>query len=140
MFKLDFLVLDESIINGITEKLGYTALFEDNKEKDKWLTRSGRWGKGALPYGLYEIEQVYKLEPHIPGNLSYMRDGFPWFASLKPEFETVRFGFGLHPDGGVPGTLGCPAILERDIQLFGVLHSIKQQQPKLLYEVKKWTY
>ena len=82
---------------------------------------SGGWGKGALPVGLYNISIARKLDDK--GNGSYKKEGFPWFASIMPMFDTDRTAFGIHPDGGeFFGTLGCIGIEEGDLELFTLLN------------------
>jgi len=57
--------------------------------------------------GLYQIEGPRTLAK-VPENDPYTdKSGFGWFARLIPQFETERSGFGIHPDGNVPGTRGC---------------------------------
>jgi len=72
-----------------------------------WTARSGPWGKGKLPAGLYEMGKPTEIAP----NPSYTdAKGFAWWAAITPLFPTERSGFGIHPDGGVRGTLGCLGI------------------------------
>jgi len=70
---------------------------------------SGGWGNGPLETGLYNITSLirpadmYKREDKN----AYSLFGVGWFASLTPLFQTSRTVLGVHPDGNVPGTLGC---------------------------------
>lgn len=75
--------------------------------------RSGPWGKGPLPCGKYLVEKPVALdvEPESPYSDGL---GFAWFARLLPQFATERSGFGIHPDGNVPGTKGCIGLMKKD--------------------------
>ena len=67
---------------------------------------SGPYGAGSAPQGMYEVRQPVALKAE--GNQPYQDvDGFCWFAKIMPQFHTERTGLGIHPDGNVPGTLGC---------------------------------
>jgi hypothetical protein len=81
-------------------------------EGKKWLARSGPWGKGPAPPGLYTMGKAYDwAEPHPSFTDQH---GLCWWAPLTPLFETERSGFGIHPDGGVEGTKGCIGISTPD--------------------------
>lgn len=87
----------------------------------KYEVITGGYGRGAIPDGLYEIE-VYRA---AEGNRQTMQPGFVnpttgqgWFLPLKPQFNTSRYGFGIHPDGNLPGTMGCLGLQGDDIQKF----------------------
>ncbi len=82
---------------------------------------SGGYGKGAIPDGLYDIER-YKA---VAGDKSTMKSGFVnpingrgWFLPLTPKFATTRHGFGIHPDGNLPGTKGCVGLQGADMKKF----------------------
>ena len=70
---------------------------------------SGGWGKGSLPAGEYSTGKIWTPEQiaALPNAASYQAFGFGFFLPLIPKFETDRTELGMHPDGGVPGTLGC---------------------------------
>lgn len=94
--------------------------------------KSGPFGKGALPPGQYTVEPAKDLDPKDERNKPY-RDklGNAWFARLVPTFETFRAGFGVHPDGNVPGTEGCIGIVaantldwRRQFERYGVLYVV----------------
>jgi hypothetical protein len=70
---------------------------------------SGGWGKGSLPVGEYSTGKIWTPEQiaALPGAASYQTFGFGFFLPLIQKFETDRTEQGIHPDGGVPGTLGC---------------------------------
>jgi len=71
---------------------------------------SGPFGKGQAPAGIYIVHRAYALG-RTEGNKPYTDPiGHVWFSRLIPLFETERTGLGIHPDGNVPGTLGCIGI------------------------------
>ena len=67
---------------------------------------SSEWGKGFLPAGMYDIVSCYTKEDN-DSNKAFRREGFPWIAGLIPRFKTEHSNLAIHPDGNVPGTLGC---------------------------------
>ena len=88
---------------------------------DEYEVVSGGYGKGAIPNGTYDIER-YKA---VVGDKSTMKSGFVnssngrgWFLPLTPRFSTVRHGFGIHPDGNLPGTKGCVGLQGADMKAF----------------------
>ncbi|GBR72798.1 hypothetical protein NO1_0267 [Candidatus Termititenax aidoneus] len=70
---------------------------------------SGGWGKGSLPTGKYSTGKLWTPEQiaALSNAASYQVFSFGFFLPLVPKFETDRTELGIHPDGGVPGTLGC---------------------------------
>lgn len=77
----------------------------------EWAARSGPWGKGKLPDGLYRIGAAVSLSG--ASNTSYKDAAdFAWWCPITPRFETPRSGLGIHPDGGISGTLGCVGIVD----------------------------
>lgn len=91
-----------------------------------WVARSGPWGRGRAPAGLYEMARPTEIAPHP----SY-RDGtgFTWWAALSPLFPTERSGFGIHPDGGIAGTKGCIGITDRDTRpCFAYLQDLSEEK------------
>ena len=112
---------------------GNLILF-DEKESDIFCACSGGWGKGALPFGRYNIDRCYALRDN--GKVeAYKREGLPWVAKLSPLFETDRSGLLIHPDGNIPGTRGCIGILQNDMACFKTLCNMLENKPKLLLEV-----
>lgn len=95
--------------NQISFVVGSVILF-------KWSAVTGPYGNGPLPDGVYNI----KVFVHPP-QASYKRDYFGWFMPLIPQFKTHRTGLGVHPDGNVPGTLGCIGITERDYLFYALV-------------------
>lgn len=76
--------------------------------------RSGPWGKGSAPAGSYTVERPVAIEPTVENSPYTDAQGFAWFARIVPRFQTERYGFGIHPDGNVPGTRGCIGIAVGD--------------------------
>lgn len=66
---------------------------------------SGSRGKHRLPDGDYSGS---KLRPRIDKAMS-CPDGSGWSLNLDPLFKTDRDLLRIHPDGNLPGTLGCIA-------------------------------
>lgn len=79
----------------------------------EWPARSGPWGNGPAPEGEYVVARAVELPDTAPGGF---RDpaGNEWWAAMTPAFVTERQGLGIHPDGGVEGTLGCIGIIGTD--------------------------
>ena len=82
---------------------------------------TGGYGKGPVPDDLYDIEVFRAVE----GDISNLKYGFVnpitgrgWFLPLTPKFTTTRHGFGIHPDGNLPGTKGCVGLQGADIKKF----------------------
>lgn len=71
---------------------------------DSWPAASGGLAE-HLPPGEYDIgKTIIDTRPDfcdsaVPGSC--------WFIRLTPRFKIKRRGFGVHPDGGPPGTHGC---------------------------------
>lgn len=103
--------------------------FENNRlsapDGKIWPAVSGPYGKGKLPSGQYLITEPVEIKSMASKYDSYRdKSGFAWWCRIKPLFETDRSGFGIHPDGNVPGTLGCIGIrLEVTREVFEALLS-----------------
>jgi hypothetical protein len=110
---------------GILYVLGNEAL--------KWRACSGPHGKGPAPKGMYQVAKPTALIRE--GNAAYTdAAGNTWFAGIKPTFPTTRSSFGIHPDGNVPGTLGCIGITEPDTkEVFNYLN--QSPDPIMLFVV-----
>lgn len=79
-----------------------------NNGKDnvfQYPARSGGWGNGPLPCGLYKLTGYSDQTGD-----AYSQFGVGWFASIEPQFATDRTALGIHPDGNVEGSLGCLVI------------------------------
>ena len=88
---------------------------------DEYEVVSGGYGKGEIPEGTYDIERYNA----VVGDKSTMKSGFVnptngggWFLPLTPKFATGRHGFGIHPDGNLPGTKGCVGLQGADSKKF----------------------
>lgn len=68
--------------------------------------KSGPWGKGALPAGEYDVGKLAMLNPETCAE-GFVYEKTAFWIPITPRFETDRTGLGIHPDGNVPGTLGC---------------------------------
>lgn len=81
----------------------------------------------SLPKGSYRILRkekgnnygVTQLEMLIPKELQRTKQPIGWFFPLEPLFSTERGSpalgrFGIHPDGGLPGTDGCIGVYSGD--------------------------
>lgn len=89
----------------------------------QFAANSGGWGNGPLPFGEYKCHAARALPPNSPDGLG------TWIMGIEPLFETNRYNLAIHKDGGVPGTLGCVGITEKDMLCFELL---KKYSPKRL--------
>jgi len=92
-------LLDRLVFNG-SSLTGY----DDFAKEFSVPATSGPWGKGPLPNGVYNGGNL-----RAPRNKKGMTcsDGASWSLNLSPTFQTSRTNLEIHPDGNVPGTLGC---------------------------------
>ena len=77
-----------------------------------WPAVSGPKGKGALPPGVYTItgNPVAVSDPKFCD-----KSGNCWWVPIEPDFDAGgRGSFGIHPDGGKPGTRGCIGLADSD--------------------------
>ena len=81
-----------------------------------WPATSGPFGNGALPLGNYGLTSTPQTVPSSNSSQASYTDGAgnSWWLAIDPQFGTSRFGFGIHPDGGQPGTAGCVGITCND--------------------------
>lgn len=80
----------------------------------RWGVKSGPHGKGPAPPGIYKVDKPVTIEASDENKPFTDTKGFAWWAALTPAFETERSGFGIHPDGNVPGSKGCIALCDSD--------------------------
>ena len=124
------------------KKLEYRVLYVEKQKNDYYLTRgyimadghyfpcvSGKYGRGTIPLGEYEIKPVIELKDDGK-SLAYKRDGKPWYAPLIPigkceDSKGDRTGLAIHPDGNIEGTLGCIGITDNDDMLFDIMRRTK---------------
>lgn len=66
---------------------------------------SGGYGKGFAPKGQYKAISYRKENGE-----SFSKFGIGFFVYIVPKFKSDRTELGIHPDGNVPGTLGCIGI------------------------------
>jgi hypothetical protein len=81
-----------------------------------WRAVSGPQGNGALPFDnkQYLIGRTTDIED-IAFNTDFKDPaGNVWWCPITPQFATGRKGFGIHPDGGTPGTKGCIGLSGHD--------------------------
>lgn len=71
-----------------------------------WRARAGPHGSGSLPAGTYRGRNL-RLRTNASMN---DRSGVGWSLDLEPLFITGRTLLRIHPDGNVPGSLGCIAV------------------------------
>jgi len=80
---------------------------------------SGPHGKGALDAGAYTIKVRHVAAgKNMNSGFRDKLTGKAWFIPITPDFVTNRNGFGIHPDGGVAGTLGCIGLTGADAGRF----------------------
>ena len=123
MYTSKFNVKHDYFVNEINVKYGAFTIFKDLEVVDSFEIKSGLWGKGGLPYGLYRLMSPRVLEDTLANN-SFKKEGPPWLCSMMPDFKTERFGICLHPDGGIDGTLGCMGIERNDSKCLYILQQI----------------
>lgn len=99
-----------------------------------YIANSGKYGKGTMPLGKYELKKPIILIDE-EGNRPYKKDGDPWYCELVPLFNCDRTGLCIHPDGGVKGTLGCLGIEKNDLILLDDIQRAFREQEKLYLEV-----
>lgn len=75
-----------------------------------WTAVSGPHGNGPLPTGWYECTNLRRRTES-----AMVRDGVGFSVDLNPMFPTTRTLLRIHPDGNVPGTLGCIGITDPDV-------------------------
>lgn len=86
--------------------------------KEVYKAVSGPHGKGRLPAGNYDVQIRNVVTGHGLSQSFRDQNGIAWFIPINPLFSTTRDGLGIHPDGGVPGTLGCIGLTGADATKF----------------------
>ena len=89
---------------------------------------SGPFKNGPLPIGEYKLSKLVKLNPHT-SNKGFVVKKTAFWIKLYPQFETTRTGLGIHPDGNIPGTLGCIGI-SGDFSVLGFIEHYEDLQEK----------
>lgn len=113
---------------------GRLLILDDEGGYNSYPCISGPWGKGYLPFGKYHVNNCYFMKDDGTVD-AFKREDKPWVAKLTPLFETDRTGFFLHPDGNVPGSLGCPTIMERDMSAQSEIEALLKKHGILIYKV-----
>ena len=94
--------------------------------KGRWDAVSGPQGEGKLPKGEYKVSRR-EITPYSSniGNSYKDKSGKGFFIPIYPQFETTRGKsggrLGIHPDGGVYGTLGCIGIRSNAKSFYDVI-------------------
>ncbi len=100
-----------------SEQMLYYA-FGDRGSRRTIETNSGPYGRGAAPSGMYFVADPIMIAANTVNRPYTDGLGLAWFARMHPAFKTSRSGLGIHPDGNVPGTLGCLGVVERNTRKF----------------------
>lgn len=139
MYSAKFRVKHDYAVNGVGPFIfeGSFNLYFKNILVDSWSAMSGKWGNGALEYGIYLISSPNVLEDNEK-NKSFKKEGCPWICHLTPQFKTDRTQLCIHPDGGIYGTLGCIGIEKRDQRLLYVLQQAFKETLKIPLSVEKF--
>jgi len=104
-------LLDSTGLDWIFDRVTGTLSQTDTSGNviNSWPAKSGPYGNGELPPGLYSFPS-----PPVPvaegweNRPSYCdASGNCWWQPITPEFPTDRSGLGIHPDGNGSGTKGC---------------------------------
>ena len=124
------------ISNKIDKKVDGKLMILDWNRHDflAYNTCSGGYGNGYLPSGEYKINVCTSLED-VSENAPYKKELIPWFVPLEPMFKTERTGLGIHPDGNVPGSLGCIAITKGDMNCFKAIKILLKKKGSLCLKV-----
>lgn len=85
---------------------------------ESYTAVSGPHGKGQLPNGTYTVKTRNVVTGNHLSSSFRAEDGNAWFIPIEPVFSTNREGLGIHPDGGISGTLGCIGLTGNDAVKF----------------------
>ena len=106
----------------------YVATFDGKQsdgtlrwDSDSYVAMSGPHGEGTLPVGTYDVKKRDVVTNPDMDKGYCIKDSqgkICFFIPLKPQFQTHRTGFGIHPDGNVPGSEGCVALDESETRSF----------------------
>ena len=94
----------------------------------RWHAVSGPHGNGTLPFGSYSLgETMRDKNPNNPKHKAFCDPvSNCWSKPIIPDFETQRDNFAMHPDGNIPGTLGCIGLTDHDTK---EVYNILKQYP-----------
>ena len=99
------------VFNKTTKKITWGA--------EHYNAISGGFGLGPLPDGSYEVKTRNVVTgTHLASGFENTLTGNKWFIPIIPNFAETRSGFGIHPDGNVPGTKGCIGLQASDVGSF----------------------
>lgn len=89
----------------------------------EWGARSGPWGAGVLPAGVYDISRREITQyTTLAGKAFKDSTGKGFFLPIYPPiFKTSRGSngrLGIHPDGNKPGTEGCIGLTDTNTKSF----------------------
>ncbi len=88
-------------------------------DSDEFDIVTGGYGKGAIPDGNSSAKVYNAVEgANLDAGFINPKTGRGWFIPLESDFNTTRHGFGIHPDGNLPGTKGCVGLQGDDIKKF----------------------
>jgi hypothetical protein len=131
-------------LKGLPSILSFPGLLKTNKTtgvlsftklKVKFNAVSGGFGKGSLPDGNYLCKNFRtRTEPEM------VRDGIGFSVDLIPLFKTARTELRIHPDGGVPGTLGCIGIVSDVASCRDILEEMFPQGSIRYLTVKPYSF
>jgi hypothetical protein len=113
---------------------GRLLILNDEGGYSSYPCVSGPWGKGYLPLGNYSLDKCYFMKDDGTVD-AFKREDKPWVAKLTPLFETDRTGLLIHPDGNVPGSLGCAAITDRDMTAQSEIEELLKKHERLICKV-----
>ncbi len=99
------------VFNKATKKLTWGA--------EHYNAITGGFDLGPLPDGSYEVKTRHVVTgSHLASGFENSLTGNKWFIPIIPNFAETRDGFGIHPDGNVPGTKGCIGLQASDAGSF----------------------
>ena len=128
--QLSYRVEDFKVIKNVLMTTGYIFFSEGHKLLGMWPARSGGYGNGTITYGRYQIGACNRIAD-IPENKAYKREGYPWCVELIVPEYIDRTGLMIHPDGNIPGSLGCLVLTERDISFYELVSRDIRDQPEM---------
>lgn len=103
------------VVRPSTLKRSTGLLINADNPEERYVIRTGPYGEGELPGGVYLLRTAVALDPKAESSVPFLDScGLAWWAKLEPTFKTERDGFGIHPDGGVLGTEGCVGAVKKD--------------------------
>ena len=102
---------------------------------ESYRIRTGPFGKGPIPPGRYGVSSRITDDDSIGRGFTDAH-GDAWFIGLDAPQGVSRSGFGLHPDGGQPGTKGCIGLQGDDAGRFWAAWKASEARPETLTVVR----